>query len=62
MVFARSAEADGSMNTLLKHVFTLLGSGSGGGSEPYAQGSSEVVDVVRVNYVLNSIAEELENL
>lgn len=62
MVFARSAEADGSMNTLLKHAFTLLGSGSGGGSEPYAQGSSEVVDVVRVIYVLNSITGEQENL
>jgi alanyl-tRNA synthetase len=55
LVFAKSDEMTGSMNTLIEHAFTLLGSGSGGGSDSYAQGSSEVVDIDEVKSVLNSI-------
>ncbi len=59
LVFARSGGMAKSMSALIQDAFAMLGSGSGGGSDSYAQGSSEVVATDKVISVLNSIAEEL---
>ena len=59
LVFARSEDLSGDMNELTKRAFAQLGSGSGGGSPSFAQGSLQEVEIDHVKEVLNSLGREL---
>jgi alanyl-tRNA synthetase len=48
LVFAKSEDSEGDMNALIKDAFSLLGSGSGGGSPRFAQGSCDVKEISKV--------------
>lgn len=59
LVFARNEDSKGDMNALLKDAITLLGSGSGGGSPTFAQGSCDINDFSKVNEALNALRTQL---
>ncbi len=59
LVFARDEASSGDMNQLLKQALTMLGAGSGGGSESFAQGSSESCEISKVVSVLDAIRDLL---
>ena len=60
LVFVKHHSSTGDMNLLLARVFELLGSGSGGGSENFAQGMLTLRDVKRIRSVLTTVAAEVE--
>ena len=60
LVFARHPEANGDMNAMLQEALSLLGSGSGGGSDFFAQGSSDVMVSDKVASVLKTVAAGVE--
>ncbi len=59
LVFARNEDSWGDMNALIKDAFILLGSGSGGGSPTFAQGSCDVKEISKVNDALNTLRLQL---
>ena len=59
LVFARSEDIGVDMNVLIKKAFTQLGSGSGGGSPSFAQGSSQEIEIEKIQEVLDSLGREL---
>ncbi len=59
LVFARNEDSEGDMNALINDAITLLGSGSGGGSPIFAQGSCDINDAGKVTEVLNSLRAQL---
>jgi alanyl-tRNA synthetase len=59
LTFARDEDSRGNMNALIKDAITLFGSGSGGGSPTYAQGSCNINDPGKVAEVLDSIRTQL---
>ncbi len=60
LVFAKNKDASGDMGRLIKDAFALLGSGSGGGSPTYAQGSAPDADAEQITKVLSYISRKLE--
>ena len=61
LVFGRSAGAPGSMNQLLKTALEMLGSGSGGGSDLFAQGGGPGVTPEKLQNVLIQVEKGLVN-
>lgn len=59
LVFARNVDLEGDMNDLIKKAFALLGSGSGGGSPQFAQGSCDVKEIATVINVLETLSLQL---
>jgi alanyl-tRNA synthetase len=52
LIFARSENAPGEMNQLLKQSLQVLGSATGGGSANFAQGGGGPADIDRMNQAL----------
>jgi alanyl-tRNA synthetase len=52
LIFARSENAPGEMNQLLKQSLQVLGSATGGGSANFAQGGGGTADIDRMNQAL----------
>ncbi|MCI0397512.1 MAG: hypothetical protein L0322_21610, partial [Chloroflexi bacterium] len=52
LIFARSEDAPGEMNQIIKPALQLLGSAAGGGSPSFAQGGGPAADVERVSQAL----------
>lgn len=52
LLFARSDDAPGQMNSLLKQALHVLGNGGGGGSETFAQGGGPAAPIERVEQAL----------
>lgn len=59
LIFSRSADAPGNMKELLQIALQRLGSGSGGGSETFAQGAAAAADAQTVKRALEYAAEQL---
>lgn len=59
LVFARSDDAPGEMDRLLRECLTLLGSGKGGGTSTFAQGGGPAVDR---SVLLAALAETKQRL
>lgn len=59
LLFARSEDAPGDMNQLLKAAFAQLGSGSGGGKHNIAQGGGTAVSVAHLQQLLSSTKNQL---
>lgn len=59
LIFARNQSAVGNMNELIKQAFTNLGSGSGGGSPTFAQGSGGYAEKSEVLAVLTALKVRL---
>lgn len=53
LLFARSENAPGNMNELLKMVLPILGAAAGGGNATFAQGGGPAANVERVNQALS---------
>ena len=62
LVFARREDECGNMNALVKETLANLGSGSGGGSKHFAQGSTAVTDVGILESTLLATAKKLSEI
>lgn len=60
LIFARHRDASGDMGKLIKDAFALLGSGSGGGSPVFGQGSASITDREEIARTLATIRKRLE--
>ncbi|MFN2188147.1 MAG: alanyl-tRNA editing protein [Candidatus Promineifilaceae bacterium] len=60
LLFAKNESVAGDMSQLLNNILRQLGSGSGGGSELYAQGTTDVFDFETLQAALKAAAVELE--
>ena len=61
LVFGRSGGAPGNVNQLLKIALEMIGSGSGGGSDSFAQGGGPAVTLEKLQDVLIQVEKGLVN-
>lgn len=59
LVFGRSADASGSMKDLLQTALQLLGEGSGGGNEKFAQGTAPTAEIHTIERAIESAKKQL---
>jgi alanyl-tRNA synthetase len=59
LIFSRSFNAPGQMNSLLRSALRVLGSNSGGGSDTFAQGVGPAVDAMIVQQAVEVAKKEL---
>ncbi len=59
LIFSRSADAPGQMNTLLKTALEILGSNSGGGSTAFAQGVGPAIDGEQLKEAIDAAKKQL---